>query len=161
MQADRDVVVAYTDGACSGNPGPGAWAAVLMFRGRELELCGFEPDTTNIRMELMGAIVALEALKRDCDVHLHSDSQYVCKGVSEWLPGWQRRGWKTAAGKPVLNRDLWERLAVQAARHKVRWQWVRGHSGVVLNERVDQLARRCLDEGMGRRASPESADSAA
>lgn len=145
MQAEPAPVVIYTDGACSGNPGPGAWGAVLIYAGRERELCGFEPETTNNRMELMGAIGALEALKRGCIVHLHSDSQYVCKGIQEWLPQWIRRGWKTAAGKEVSNRDLWERLAVQTARHDVRWQWVRGHSGVALNERVDQIARDCLE----------------
>lgn len=147
MQADAEMVVVYTDGACSGNPGPGAWAALLLFKNKELEVTGFHAETTNNRMELMGAIAALEALKRDCDVHLHTDSQYVCKGIDEWLPNWKRRGWKTAAGKPVLNRDLWERLSLQAARHRVRWQWVRGHSGVPLNERVDQMARRCLEQG--------------
>ncbi|MBL8245996.1 MAG: ribonuclease HI [Rhodanobacteraceae bacterium] len=98
-------------------------------------------------MELMGAIGVLEALKRGCRVHLHTDSQYVCKGIQEWLPNWIRRGWKTAGGKPVLNRDLWERLAAQVARHQVRWQWVRGHSGIALNERVDQIARECLERG--------------
>ncbi len=142
-----EAVEAWCDGACSGNPGPGAWGAVLRFRGHERELCGFDPQTTNNRMELMGAIGVLEALKRGCRVQLHTDSQYVCKGIQEWLPNWIRRGWKTAGGKPVLNRDLWERLAVQVARHQVRWQWVRGHSGIALNERVDQIARDCLERG--------------
>jgi len=142
-------VVVWTDGACSGNPGPGAWGALLLFRGRERELCGYDPQTTNNRMELMGAIAALEALTRACDVVLHTDSQYVCKGVEQWLPQWLRRDWKTAAGKPVLNRDLWERLAAQCARHRVHWRWVRGHSGVVLNERVDQLARACIARHRG------------
>ena len=150
VQAEIEAVIAYTDGACSGNPGPGAWGAVLIFRGSERELCGFEAATTNNRMELMGAIAALEALKRHCTVDLHTDSQYVCKGIKEWLPNWIRRGWKTAAGQPVLNRDLWERLSAQAARHHVRWHWVRGHSGVPLNERVDQLARNCLDSERAR-----------
>lgn len=147
-----EVVVAWTDGACSGNPGPGAWGALLLFKGRERELCGYEAETTNNRMELMGAIAALEALKRNCDVELHTDSQYVCKGIQEWLPQWIRRGWKTAAGKPVLNRDLWERLAAQCARHRVHWHWVRGHSGVALNERVDQLARDCIARHRGGKA---------
>lgn len=147
MQAEAERVVAWTDGACSGNPGPGAWGALLIFRGSERELCGFEPATTNNRMELMGAIAALEALKRACAVALHSDSQYVCKGIQEWLPQWIRRGWKTAGGQPVLNRDLWERLAAQAHRHRVHWHWVRGHSGVALNERVDRIARECLERG--------------
>lgn len=145
MRAEPTQVLVYTDGACSGNPGPGAWGAVLLCAGHERELCGFEAETTNNRMELMGAIAALEALKRRCIVHLHSDSQYVCKGIQEWLPQWIRRGWKTAAGKQVSNRDLWERLSVQTARHDVRWQWVRGHSGVALNERVDRIARDCLE----------------
>lgn len=142
-------VEAWTDGACSGNPGPGAWAALLLCRGRERELSGFEAETTNNRMELMGAIAALEALKRACEVDLHSDSQYVCKGIVEWLPQWVRRGWKTAAGKPVLNRDLWERLAAQCKRHRVRWHWVRGHSGVELNERVDRIARAAIERASG------------
>ncbi len=145
MQDESDQVIAWTDGACSGNPGPGAWGAVLICRGIERELCGFEAATTNNRMELMGAIAALEALKRGCSVQLHTDSQYVCKGIQEWLPQWIRRGWKTAAGKPVLNQDLWERLAAQSRRHRVRWHWVKGHSGVALNERVDQIARTCLE----------------
>lgn len=145
VQAESEKVVAYTDGACSGNPGPGAWGALLLFRGNERELCGFDAATTNNRMELMGAIGALEALKRRCLVDLHTDSQYVCKGMKEWLPQWIRRGWKTAAGKPVLNQDLWERLAEQTQRHDVHWHWVRGHSGVALNERVDQIARTCLE----------------
>jgi len=115
-KAAPEAVEAWCDGACSGNPGPGAWGAVLRFRGHERELCGFDPQTTNNRMELMGAIGVLEALKRGCRVHLHTDSQYVCKGIQEWLPNWIRRGWKTAGGKPVLNRDLWERLAAQVAR---------------------------------------------
>lgn len=145
MPVDVEQVVAWTDGACSGNPGPGAWGALLLFRGTERELCGFEPATTNNRMELMGAIAALEALKRDCVVSLHTDSQYVSKGIQEWLPQWIRRGWKTAAGKAVLNQDLWQRLATQTRRHRVRWHWVRGHSGVALNERVDRIARACLE----------------
>lgn len=145
MQADANPVIAWTDGACSGNPGPGAWGALLIFRGSERELCGFDAATTNNRMELMGAIAALEALSRDCLVQLHTDSQYVCKGIQEWLPQWIRRGWKTAAGKPVLNQDLWERLAAQTRRHRVQWHWVKGHSGVALNERVDRIARECLE----------------
>jgi len=145
VPADAEKVVAWTDGACSGNPGPGAWGALLIYRGSERELCGFEAATTNNRMELMGAIAALEALTRDCVVSLHTDSQYVSKGIQEWLPQWIRRGWKTAAGKTVLNRDLWERLATQTQRHRVHWHWVKGHSGVALNERVDQLARTCLE----------------
>jgi len=131
----------FTDGACSGNPGPGAWGAVLRFRGHERELCGFDPQTTNNRMELMGAIGVLEALKRGCRVHLHTDSQYVCKGIQEWLPNWIRRGWKTAGGDPVKNRDLWERLHAATGRHRIDWKWVKGHNGDPDNERVDVLAR--------------------
>lgn len=142
-----DNIEIWTDGACSGNPGPGGWGALVRVDGVETELHGGEPATTNNRMELMGAIAALEALKRDCAVALHSDSQYVCKGIQEWLPQWIRRGWKTAGGQPVLNRDLWERLAVQTRRHRVHWHWVRGHSGVALNERVDRIARECLERG--------------
>ncbi len=140
-----ETVIVYCDGACSGNPGPGSWAALLMCKGKERELTGYEPATTNNRMELMAAIGSLEALSRSCTVTVHSDSQYVCKGISEWLPQWIKRGWKTAAGKPVVNQDLWERLAVQAARHQVRWQWVRGHAGNPLNERVDALAGARLE----------------
>jgi ribonuclease HI len=134
-------VDAFTDGACLGNPGPGGWGVLLRARGRERELSGGEPDTTNNRMEMMAAIMALESLTRPCVVALHTDSQYVQKGIAEWLPGWIRRGWRTAAGAPVKNQDLWERLHAAAARHTVDWRWVRGHSGHVENERVDQLAR--------------------
>lgn len=147
MQAERrSKVLIYTDGACSGNPGPGAWAAVLVHSRKEGELVGYEPQTTNNRMEMMAVISALEALKRPCDVHLHTDSQYVIKGVQEWLPQWLRRGWKTASGGVVSNRDLWERLMLQTARHQIQWTWVRGHSGVPLNERVDQLARQRIEQ---------------
>ena len=149
MQVEPEVVIVYTDGACSGNPGPGARGSLLICGGHEREIGGFEPATTNNRKELMGAIAALEALKRSCQVHLPTDSQFVCKGISEWLPQWIRRGWKTAGGKAVVNRDLWERLATQNARHQVRWQWVRDHNGVALNERVDKLARECLERERG------------
>ncbi len=135
----------HTDGACLGNPGPGGWAALLRHGETERELAGGEADTTNNRMELMAAIAALETLKSPCDVVLHTDSQYVKKGIGEWLPNWVRRGWKTASGDPVKNRDLWERLATAAARHEVQWRWVRGHSGHVDNERVDQLARAAAE----------------
>lgn len=130
-----------TDGACLGNPGPGGWGALLRYGTVERELAGGEPDTTNNRMELMGAIAALEALSSPCTVTLHTDSQYVQKGIGEWLPNWVRRGWKTAAGGPVKNKDLWERLLAAAGPHKIKWQWVRGHAGNVDNERVDKLAR--------------------
>ncbi|TCT00069.1 RNase HI [Pseudofulvimonas gallinarii] len=138
-------MVIHTDGACLGNPGPGGWAAVLSYAGRERELSGAEPDTTNNRMELMAAISALEALTRDCRVSLYTDSRYVQQGISEWLPRWQARGWRTADGKPVKNVDLWQRLAAAAARHQVDWHWVRGHAGHAENERVDQLARAAAE----------------
>ncbi|MBN8716789.1 ribonuclease HI [Thermomonas sp. S9] len=137
----RKQVQAHTDGACLGNPGPGGWAALLHWRGVERELAGGEPATTNNRMELMAAIAALEALKEPCDVVLTTDSQYVRQGMTEWMPGWLRRGWKTAGGEPVKNRDLWERLHAAAARHAVDWRWVKGHAGHPENERVDRLAR--------------------
>ncbi|WP_147651808.1 ribonuclease HI [Vulcaniibacterium gelatinicum] len=131
----------HTDGACLGNPGPGGWAALLRYRGRERELAGGEPHTTNNRMELMAAIVALEALTEGCAVTLHTDSQYLRQGITEWLPTWVRRGWRTAGGDPVKNRDLWERLHAATQRHRIVWKWVRGHSGDPDNERVDRLAR--------------------
>jgi ribonuclease HI len=135
----------HTDGACLGNPGPGGWAALLRHGATERELVGGEPDTTNNRMELMAAIAGLEALKSPCEVVLHTDSQYVKKGIGEWLPNWIRRGWKTAAGEPVKNKDLWERLAAANTRHQVVWKWVKGHAGHVDNERVDQLARAAAE----------------
>ncbi|TNJ35099.1 ribonuclease HI [Arenimonas terrae] len=131
----------HTDGACLGNPGPGGWAALLRHEGRERELAGGEAQTTNNRMELMGAIMALEALKSPCTVVLSTDSQYVQKGIGEWLPNWIRRGWKTAAGEPVKNQDLWQRLEAAAKPHKIQWKWVKGHAGHIENERVDKLAR--------------------
>jgi ribonuclease HI len=139
-------VEAHTDGACLGNPGPGGWGALLRYAKREKELSGHEADTTNNRMELMAAISALESLKEACDVHLHTDSQYVQKGITEWIHGWQARGWKTSGGDPVKNQDLWQRLLLASARHKVRWQWVKGHAGHVENERVDQLARDAAEK---------------
>lgn len=134
-------VLIHTDGACLGNPGPGGWAALLQTRGHERELAGGEVDTTNNRMELMAAIMGLEALTRPCSVVLRTDSQYVRQGITEWLPNWTRRGWKTASGAAVKNRDLWERLDAAARRHVIEWQWVRGHAGDPGNERVDLLAR--------------------
>ncbi|HKP77770.1 MAG TPA: ribonuclease HI, partial [Phenylobacterium sp.] len=139
-------VVIYTDGACSGNPGPGGWGAILMHGASVKELSGGELQTTNNRMELMGAIQALEALTKPCEVELHTDSQYVMKGISEWIHAWKRRGWKTADGKPVKNDDLWRRLDEARARHKVQWRWVKGHAGHEFNERADELARRGLKE---------------
>ena len=136
----------HTDGACLGNPGPGGWAALLRHAGRERELAGGETETTNNRMELMAAIMALEALKSPCEVELSTDSQYVQKGIGEWLPNWIRRGWKTAGGDPVKNQDLWQRLDAAAKPHKVQWKWVKGHAGHVENERVDQLARAAAEK---------------
>lgn len=141
MTDSRKNVQIHTDGACLGNPGPGGWAALLRYHGRERELVGAEAATTNNRMELMAAIVALETLTEPCDVTLHTDSQYVRKGITEWMPNWLRRGWKTAAGEPVKNRELWERLHAASGRHTVDWRWVKGHSGDPDNERVDVLAR--------------------
>jgi ribonuclease HI len=136
----------HTDGACLGNPGPGGWGALLRHGDTERELAGGEADTTNNRMELLAAIMALEALKTPCEVVLSTDSQYVQKGIGEWLPNWIRRGWKTAGGDPVKNRDLWERLQAAAKPHKVKWKWVKGHAGHVENERVDQLARAAAEK---------------
>jgi len=131
----------WTDGACSGNPGPGGYGAILQFGERERELSGGESATTNNRMELMAAIVALEALTRPCAVDLHTDSQYVRNGVTQWIAGWKARGWKTADRKPVKNVELWRRLEEASERHEVEWHWVRGHAGDEMNERADALAR--------------------
>jgi len=139
-------VVIYTDGACSGNPGPGGWGAVLLSAGREREIWGGEPATTNNRMELMAAIEALNALKRPCRVELHTDSKYVQNGIREWMPAWKARGWKTAAKAPVKNEDLWRRLDEARLRHEVDWRWVKGHAGDEMNERADGLARRGIAE---------------
>jgi ribonuclease HI len=136
----KETVLVWTDGACLGNPGPGGWAALLRIGDKERELVGRENVTTNNRMELMAAISALEALKRPVKVVLHTDSKYVLQGATEWVKGWQRRGWRSADNKPVANRDLWERLLAAMAPHEVDWEWVRGHSGHVENERVDKLA---------------------
>ena len=132
----------YTDGACKGNPGPGGWGALLLHADREKELFGGENPTTNNRMELMAVIEALGSLKRRCHVIVHTDSQYVRLGITEWLPVWMQRGWKTAAKKAVKNADLWQRLFDVAAKHDIEWRWVRGHSGNVGNERADELANR-------------------
>lgn len=136
----------YTDGACSGNPGPGGWGALLIFNGQERELMGAEAHTTNNRMELMAAISALEALKRPCMVDLHTDSQYVRNGITSWIGGWKRKGWRTAANQPVKNDDLWKRLDAARERHDVSWHWVKGHADNDGNNRVDGLARRAIDE---------------
>ncbi|MEP9366793.1 ribonuclease HI [Xanthobacter sp. VNH20] len=131
----------WTDGACSGNPGPGGWGAVLRSGPHEKELSGGEPHTTNNRMELMAAISALEALKKPSAVDLHTDSEYLRNGVTKWVAGWRRNGWRTADKKPVKNQDLWERLDAALGRHEIAWHWVKGHAGNELNERADQLAR--------------------
>ena len=138
--AGQDGVFLFADGACSGNPGPGGWGVLLRYRGQEKELSGAEPATTNNRMELLAVIQGLEALKRPMRVHICTDSQYVMKGITEWLAAWKRRGWKTADRQPVKNIDLWQRLETALAPHQVEWQWVRGHNGHPENERVDQLA---------------------
>ncbi len=140
-QTTRKAVEVHTDGACLGNPGPGGWAALLRYGRHERELVGGEAATTNNRMELMAAISGLEALTEGCDVVLFTDSQYVRQGITEWMPGWVRRGWKTAGGDPVKNRELWERLHAATGRHRIDWRWVKGHSGDPDNERVDMLAR--------------------
>jgi ribonuclease HI len=138
-------VEAFTDGACSGNPGPGGWGALLRYNGNERELCGGEEETTNNRMELLAAIEALSALKQPCHVRLTTDSTYVKDGITKWLENWKRNGWKTAAKKPVKNQDLWIRLDEQSSRHRIEWCWVKGHSGHPENERADTLANRGLD----------------
>jgi ribonuclease HI len=140
-----DVVVIYTDGACRGNPGPGGWGAVLTAGEHEKEISGAVPQTTNNRMELQAVISALQALKRPVQVQLYTDSQYVKKGLQEWLPQWKARGWRTADKKPVKNKDLWEILELEAARHQIEWHWVKGHSGVAGNERCDELANSAID----------------
>jgi len=141
-----DQVELYTDGACKGNPGVGGWGALLVFQGVEKELWGGEAVTTNNRMALMGAIRGLAELKRPCNVRLVTDSQYVMKGIQEWMPNWKKRGWKTAAKEPVKNADLWQQLDEQVNRHNVTWQWVRGHIGHPGNERADQLANRGVED---------------
>ena len=138
-------VTIHTDGACKGNPGPGGWGAILQASGKTKELCGGEPLTTNNRMELTAAIMALEALTRPCQIDLHTDSKYVMDGITSWIHGWKARGWKTADKKPVKNDDLWKRLDVARARHEVKWHWVKGHAGHALNERADQLANLGID----------------
>lgn len=146
-------IEAHTDGACLGNPGPGGWGVLLRYGAHERELSGGEPATTNNRMELMAAISALEALTEACEVALHTDSRYVQQGISEWLPNWLRRGWKTAGGDPVKNQDLWQRLHAATQPHRIDWRWVKGHAGDPDNERVDGLARDAAlvikQQGMG------------
>jgi ribonuclease HI len=138
----EEIVEIYTDGACKGNPGVGGWGALLRTKGKERELFGGEAHTTNNRMELMGAIAALEALKRPCQVRLHTDSKYVHQGITAWLPGWKRAGWKTSSKKPVKNEDLWRRLDVLSSQHQIEWVWVKGHAGHAGNEQADMLANK-------------------
>ncbi|MEE8516699.1 MAG: ribonuclease HI [Alphaproteobacteria bacterium] len=142
--ASTDVVDIYTDGACSGNPGPGGWGVVMRYKGTDRELAGGEAKTTNNRMELMAAIQALEALTRPVKARLHTDSTYVRHGIDEWIHKWKTNGWKTAARKPVKNVDLWQRLETAAARHQVEWFWIKGHAGHPENERADDLARGAI-----------------
>ncbi len=146
MNEHEEVVEIYTDGACRGNPGPGGWGVLLRFKGKERQLWGGERETTNNRMELMAAIQGLETLTRPCRVRLTTDSQYVMKGITEWMPNWKRRNWKTAGKTPVKNVDLWQRLDTAVNGHQVDWQWVRGHTGHPENELADQLANRGIDE---------------
>lgn len=133
-------VTLYTDGACSGNPGPGGWGAVLIYGGHEKDLSGAETNTTNNRMEMMAVIEGLRALRDSCQVAIYTDSTYVMKGITEWLQGWKAKGWKTAAKKPVKNKDLWLELEEEVNRHQIEWNWVKGHAGDEYNERADQLA---------------------
>jgi ribonuclease HI len=149
-------VVIFTDGACSGNPGPGGWGAILTAKEREKEICGGEDPTTNNRMELMAAIKALQTLSRPCVVELHTDSQYLRQGVTEWLANWKRRAWRTADNKPVKNADLWLQLDEARARHQVSWRWVKGHAGHPMNERADALARQGLKQAKASKADRSS-----
>jgi ribonuclease HI len=143
----------HTDGACRGNPGPGGWGALLRHGGRVRELSGGEADTTNNRMELMAAISALEALREPCSVTLHTDSTYVRNGITQWMANWRRRGWKTSDGKPVKNRELWQRLDAAAQQHQIDWRWVRGHAGDPGNERADALANQGLEDAQSRKSA--------
>ena len=140
----KKIVEIFTDGACSGNPGPGGWGAILRYSGVEKEMNGGEPQTTNNRMEMMAAIMAIEAVKRPCEIHLHTDSEYLRQGITTWIHSWKARGWKTADKKPVKNVDLWQRLEQAIETHDVHWHWVKGHSGHVENERADELARLAI-----------------
>ncbi len=149
----KELVEIYTDGACSGNPGPGGWGAILRWRGLDKELSGYEPETTNNRMELMAAIGSLETLKRPMMVRVVTDSNYVKRGITGWLMGWKANGWRTADKKPVKNKDLWERLDAATGRHEIEWRWVKGHNGHVDNERADQLARQAIKNRGGVEAA--------
>lgn len=140
----NDIVEIFTDGACKGNPGPGGWGALMRFKGVEKSLSGYEPHTTNNRMELMAAIESLKALTRPCSVNLTTDSEYLRKGITEWMVKWKKNGWKTAAKEPVKNADLWQLLDIEAKRHQVKWHWVKGHAGHPENEAADQLANAAI-----------------
>jgi ribonuclease HI len=140
-----DTVVIYTDGACRGNPGPGGWGVILSYKGAVKELYGGEKETTNNRMELTAAIQGLEVLKKQCKVELNTDSKYVLQGITEWLPNWKKKGWKTAGNKPVKNEDLWRRLDAAGSKHTIEWKWVKGHSGHKENDRADELANLGID----------------
>jgi len=154
-RAAAKIVDIFTDGACSGNPGPGGWGALLRYDGHEREIQGGEPATTNNRMEMMAAIQALESLRRPVTARLHTDSQYLRDGITRWIASWKKRGWRTADNKPVKNVDLWQRLELALAPHTVEWVWVRGHAGHPENERADRLARRGMEESRdGREKGP-------
>ncbi len=140
----------YTDGACRGNPGPGGWGVILSYASRQKSLSGFEPETTNNRMELTAAIEGLRALTRPCEVDLNTDSKYVLQGINDWIENWKANGWKTATKKPVKNADLWNLLDKQTLRHRVNWHWVKGHAGIEGNEEADRLANMAIDRVMGR-----------
>ncbi|MGD8569756.1 MAG: ribonuclease HI [Gammaproteobacteria bacterium] len=150
-KSNNNIVEIFTDGACRGNPGPGGWGVVLRFNGTEKTLYGAEADTTNNRMELMAAIVALETLKRSCKVSLTTDSKYVRDGISQWIDNWKKRGWKTAAKTPVKNAELWRRLDKARQPHEIDWHWVKGHAGHPENEQADQLANKAIDEMLSKR----------
>lgn len=158
MGGESPRVEIFTDGACRGNPGPGGWGALLRCGSHEKRIKGGEPHTTNNRMELMAAIMALESLKQACSVSLTTDSQYVKRGITEWVPQWKKRNWKTADKKPVKNTDLWERLERAQSRHKMQWHWVRGHSDHVENEIADALAREAIDEMLENIGDPRASD---
>jgi ribonuclease HI len=147
---DQQAVTIFTDGACKGNPGPGGWGAILRFKGEEREMFGGDPATTNNRMEMTAVIEALQSLKRPCRVTVYTDSQYVQKGITEWIASWKRRGWRTASKEPVKNVDLWKRLDDLAAGHRISWHWVRGHEGHIENERADELANRGVESVNGQ-----------
>ncbi|WP_249621027.1 ribonuclease HI [Desulfuromonas sp. CSMB_57] len=147
MSDSTAVVEIFSDGACSGNPGPGGWGTLLRWDGHTKELSGFEAQTTNNRMEMMAAIAGLEALKRPCRARVTTDSQYLYKGITEWIHGWRKKGWKNSKKEEVANRDLWERLLELTSKHQVEWHWVRGHNGHPENERCDELARAAITAG--------------